>query len=179
MAERSWLGLLRGMNIGGRRLANDELVAAVDSCGCSDVVAYQASGNIVFNDARPIDDLGSALTDGLAEALGYPVPVFLRSAGEARTIAAATPFTESQLEASRSKPQVIFLHTEPPRNVLPQIMGLVPEDDVLVTAGRELHWLPADGVADSTLDFRRLDQLAGGTTVRTMGTLQRLANKYL
>jgi uncharacterized protein (DUF1697 family) len=177
--ERSWLGLLRGMNIGSRRLTNDELVAAVQHCGCSDVAAYQASGNIVFNDGRPEGELTTALTDGLAGALGYPVPVFLRKAGEVRTIAAATPFTESQLAASRSKPQVVFLHAEPPEHVLLQVVALVPGDDVVVAAGRELHWLPASGVADSTLDFRRLDQLTGGTTVRTRGTLQRLASKYL
>lgn len=179
MPERSWLGLLRGMNIGSRRLTNDELVAAVHRCGCSDVAAYQASGNIVFNDGRPEEELSNALTDGLARALGYPVPVFLRKASEVRTIAAATPFTGSQLAASRSKPQVVFLHAQPPEDVLLQAVALAPEEDVVVAAGRELYWLPASGVADSALDFRRLDQLTGGTTVRTMGTLQRLAGKYL
>lgn len=179
MPERSWVGFLRGMNLGGRRLTNDELVGAVRSCGCVDVEAYQASGNVVFNDDRAVDELTATLTDGLAEALGYPVPVFLRDADEVRTIAAGHPFTEAQLAASRSKPQVVFLPSQPSSQVLDDVEALVPAGDALAPVGRELHWLPATGVGDSTLDFRRLDQLTGGTTVRTLATVQRIAKKYL
>lgn len=179
MSERPWVGFLRGMNLGGRRLTNEELVGAVRTCGCADVEAYRASGNVVFNDDRPVDELTTALTDGLAEALGYPVPVFLRDADEVRAIAAGSPFTEAQLAASRSKPQVVFLSREPASQVLDEVVPLVPAGDVLVPAGREFHWLPATGVGASTLDFRRLDQLTGGTTVRTLGTVQHIAKKYL
>lgn len=179
MPERSWVGFLRGMNLGGRRLSNDELVAAVRTCGCADVEAYQASGNIVFNDGRPADELTAALTRGLADALGYPVPVFLRHADEVRAIAEEAPFTDAQLARSRSKPQVIFLRRAPSAPVLDDVAALVPDGDVLIPAGRELHWLPATSLADSALDFRRLDELTGGTTVRTLGTVQRLAKKYL
>lgn len=179
MPERSWVGFLRGMNLGGRRLTNDELVDAARRCGCDDTEAYRGSGNIVFADDRPADQLTAALETGLEEALGYAVPVFLRDADEVRAIAAATPFTTSQLADSRSKPQVIFLPVEPSPLVLDELLALVPDGDVLVPAGRELRWLPATGVSDSTLDFRRLDQLTGGTTVRTLGTVQAIAKRYL
>jgi uncharacterized protein (DUF1697 family) len=178
MPGHSWVGFLRGMNLGGRRLTNDELIAAVRSCGCADVEVYQASGNVIFNDARPTDEIAPNLTDGLAEALGYPVPVFLRNADEVRAIAAERPFTDDQLADSRSKPQVIFLRRKPPARLLEDVMTLVPAGDVLAPAGRELYWLPARGVGDTTLDFRRLDQLTEGTTVRTLGTVQRIASKY-
>lgn len=179
MPRHSWVGFLRGMNLGGRRLTNDELVDALLGCGCADVEAYQASGNVVLDDARSAEDLTAALTDGLAEALGYPVPVFLRSADEVRVTAAATPFTDQQLAQSRSKPQVIFLHAPPSAQVFDEVMALQPDGDALVSTGRELHWLPATGVGDSTFDFRALDRLTGGTTVRTLGTVQRIAKKYL
>jgi uncharacterized protein (DUF1697 family) len=177
--DRAWLGFLRGMNLGGRRLTNHDLVEAVRGCGCEGVEAYQASGNVVFHDARPAEELEAALRDGLGEALGYPVPVFLRDADEVRAIAAATPFTAPQLADSRSKPQVVLLRRDLSGQVLDEVVALVPEGDVLVPEGRELHWLPATGVGDSTLDFRRLDQLTGGTTVRTLGTVQRIAARYL
>ncbi len=178
MVARSWVAFLRGMNLGGRRLTNDELVAAVQACGCEDVEAHQASGNVVCNDDRKAQDLARALEDGLADELGYAVPVFVRAADEVRAVASATPFTEDQL-ADRGKPQVIFVKAAPSRNELEDIEALVPEDDVLVPAGRHLHWLPAVGVGRSTMDFRRLDELTGGTTVRTHGTVQRLASRYL
>lgn len=177
--ERAWVAFLRGMNLGGRRLTNDELVDAARGCGCADVEAYQASGNVVFKDDRPADELDTALTDGLADALGYPVPVFLRDADAVREIASATPFSPSQLAGSTPKPQVVFLHEQPAAQVLDEVHALVPEGDVLVGAGRELYWLPVSGVGASTFDFRRLDRLTGGTTVRTLGTVQRIARKYL
>lgn len=179
MAARSWVAFLRGMNLGGRRLTNDELVAAMERCGCDRVASYQASGNVVFDDDRSADELESDLPDGLAEALGYPVPVFVRTADEVRAIAEVSPVSTAPYADSRSKPQVVFLHTAPSAAVLEEVRALVPEDDALVAAGRELHWLPVTGVGASTLDFRRLDQLTGGTTIRTHATVQRLAKRFL
>jgi uncharacterized protein (DUF1697 family) len=179
VTRHAWVGFLRGLNLGGRRLTNDLLVDAVRDCGCGDVEAYQASGNVVFNDDRPAEQLTGALTRVLAEALGYPVPVFLRNGDEVQEIATGIRFSEAQLARSLSKPQVVFLHAEPTPQVLDEVGALVPDGDVLVPAGRELHWLPATGVGDSTLDFRRLDRFTGGTTVRTLGTVQRIAKKYL
>ncbi len=179
MPERPWVGFLRGMNLGSRRLTNDELVHVVRGCGCEDVNAYQASGNVVFKDDRLEDEITAVLTTGLAASLGYPVPVFLRDAADVRDIAEATPFTQPQVAESRSKPQVILLARRLSAPALKEVMDLAPDGDVLVPATRELHWLPATGVGDSTLDFRRLDQLTGGTTVRTLNTVQRIASKYL
>lgn len=175
MRERVWVGFLRGINLGRRRVTNDELVTAARGCGCADVRAYQASGNVLFLDDRPAEALQLALTDGLEAALGYPVPVFLRDADEVRAIAATTPYSPKQLADSQGKPQVVLLHAQPSPQVLDDVFALVPDGDVLVPAGRELHWLPAAGVADSTLDLRRLDQLTGGTTTRTLATVQRIA----
>ncbi len=179
MAGRVWVAFLRGMNLGGRRLTNDELVRAVEGCGCRDVEAYQASGNVVFEDDRAEAEVATALTVGLEESLGYQVPVFLRDGDEVRAIAGLAPFTDQQLADSRSKPQVIFLPGELAPPALSEILALVPDGDALVPASRELHWLPSTGVADSELDFRRLDRLTGGTTVRTLGTVQRIAKRYL
>lgn len=179
MPERRWVALLRGMNLGRRRLTNDELVRAVQGCGCDEVEVYQASGNVIFTDDRSGDELAADMTGGLAEALGYPVPVFLRDSNELWAITKATPFTDRQLAESSAKPQVILLHEAPDMTTIDEVRRLVPDGDVLVPLGRELHWLPATGVGSSTLDFRELDRLTGGTTVRTLGTLQRLAKKYL
>lgn len=62
MTDQVWVAFLRGMNLGGRRLTNDELRAAVTACGCDDVETYQASGNVVLRDARPHDELTGGTT---------------------------------------------------------------------------------------------------------------------
>lgn len=177
MTDAIWIAFLRGMNLGGRRLTNDELCAAVEACGCHEVEAYQASGNVWFTDPRSREELEAALPDGFERELSYPVPVFLRSADELAVIADAAPFDDHQLAVSKGKPQVIFLHGELPSEVLDEVLELVPDGDVLVPSGRELHWLPAAGLSRSAFDLRRLDEVTGGTTIRTHGTVARLSAK--
>lgn len=178
-ADVVWAVFLRGMNLGRRRLTNDSLRSAAERSGCRDVRTYQASGNLVVTDERSEEDLAAALERGLEEALDHQIPVFLRTAGEVRSIAAATPFSETSRSAGTGRTQVIFLRAAVSADVLRQAEPLFPEDDRMVAAGRQLYWLPAAGLADSDLDLRRLDVVTGGTTIRTHGTVQRLASKFL
>lgn len=179
-ADRAtWVAFLRGMNLGTRRLANDQLVDALHRSGFPGAVAYQASGNVVFADGRPQHILEAALEAGLERELGYAVAVFVRSAQEVRDLAASTPFGDEQLAAGAGKRQVILLRSVPSGPTIEEIMTLVPEGDVLIPAGRDLHWLPAGGMSDSDMDMRRLDRITGGTTIRTHGTLQRLSARFL
>lgn len=178
-ADHVWVAFLRGMNLGRRRLTNEELQIAVQACGCRDVRTYQASGNVVVVDERSEDELIAAMEEGLEAELGYSVGVFLRSANEVRSVAAATPFSTREKAASSGQLQVIFLRTELWADALRQVQALFSDDDHVVPAGRHLHWLPAAGLADNGLELRRLDALTGGTTIRTQGTVQRLVSKFL
>ena len=63
--------------------------------------------------ARSPAKLTARLEDGLAEALGYEVPVFLRSAEELLAIAAHEPSTRRTRAASNGKLQVALLAKKP------------------------------------------------------------------
>lgn len=179
MASDPWFVFLRGMNLGGRRLTNDELCTAVVACGYEDVQAYQASGNLVIRTDASGQSLTTALEDGLEAELGYPVPTFVRGAADLRRLAASEPFDDAALAASTGKRQVILLRGRLGKKVLDEVAALVPDAEVVVSDERELHWLPAAGLSDSSMDLRRLDAVTGGTTIRTHGTLQRMAAKFL
>lgn len=175
--ERHWVAFLRAINVGGRRLTNDALRDAVAACGCEDVQAHQSTGNLVVRDARPDEELTGALEQGLARQLGYEVPVFLRRPDAVRAIAKAAPFTAAQLAASAGKRQVIFLRAPLPLAAGVELQELVPEDEVVVPVGAELHWLPRAGVSDSSLAIRRVEALVGPTTIRTHAAVQRLVGR--
>jgi len=179
MASDLWFVFLRGMNLGGRRVTNDELCTAVAACGYEDVSAYQASGNLVIRTDASQTSVVTTIEDGLEAELGYPVPTFVRSAADLRRLAASEPFYDSALAASTGKRQVILLHDRPDDAILAEVQSLVPDGEVVVPDERELHWLPAAGLSDSPMDIRRLDAVTGGTTIRTHGTLQRMAAKFL
>ncbi|MDX1621479.1 MAG: DUF1697 domain-containing protein [Nitriliruptorales bacterium] len=179
MVQRTWIAFLRAMNTGGRRLTNERLCAAVRTCGIDDPLAYQASGNVIFEDSRTRADVTAALEGGLEQELSYPVPVFLRSGNEVEAIATSAPFDDGQLKASEGKRQVIFLRRPIGEGEVEDLMALAPGTDVLVPDGTEIHWLPEAGVGRSQLDMGHLEELTGGVTVRTHGTVQRIAAKYL
>ncbi|MCB1056114.1 MAG: DUF1697 domain-containing protein [Acidobacteria bacterium] len=174
-----YAAFLRGMNLGRRRITNDELCGHVEALGFSEVGAFLASGNVVF-DAESEDGAAVArhLATGLETALAYPVPTFVRSAEEVVAIAGRQPFTPDQRARSEGKLQVALLTTEPSKSAASTALDLATFDDQLALVGSELYWLPKAGVSTSNLDFKALETALGLTTVRTHRTLQRLAVKY-
>lgn len=169
------VAFLKGMNLGRRRITNEELRAAIESLGLDDVSTFRASGNVVFSAGRRSDaTLRRLLEGGLDEKLGYPVPTFVRSAPELRAIAAVEPFGAVSGEG---KLQVALLHDAPSARARDATLELAG-DDRLALEGRELYWLPAGRLSDSALDFKRLAELIGPSTVRTMGTIEQIVSRW-
>lgn len=167
---------LKGMNLGRRRITNEDLRAAVETLGFGDVQTFRASGNVAFDAGRRSDSaLQRRLEDGLRETLGYEVPTFIRSGAELRAIAAAEPF---DLLGAVGKLQVALLHDRPGAAARSEVLALAAADEQLSFAGRELYWLPAGHLSDSTLDFKRLERLIGPTTVRTIGTIEQIVARW-
>lgn len=174
-----YAAFLRGMNLGGRRITNDELCGCFAAMGLTDVAAFLASGNVVFaSDESDPAALAATIEAELERALDYPVPTFLRSAEEVREIAARQPFGDEELAASDGKPQVAMLAAAPDDEVRRAVLEHATDDDRLAVHGRELHWLPAGRMTDSELDLAAIEKLLGGWTMRTANTISRLVKKY-
>lgn len=174
-----YVAFLRGMNLGGRRIKNEELRAEFEALGFADVACFRASGNVIFA-AEDSDEamLVGQIEAGLREALGYDVPVFLREAAELRAVAAHKPFAASELSGSKGKLQVAFLLDAPKAAARKGALALASEDDRLAIEGRELYWLPSGGMSESDLDLKELAAILGPVTIRTMGTVEQIVTKY-
>jgi uncharacterized protein (DUF1697 family) len=174
----SYAAFLRGMNVGGHRLTNDELRGHFEAMGFSDVRTFRASGNVVFDgEARPPEQVREWIETGLAESLGYAVPTFVRSAAEVRAIAAAAPFEPRRLR-SAGKLQVALLATEPSPEARADALAVAGDRDGLIFDVLEVYWLPSGGVLDSALDMTKLARLLGSMTIRTKGTIEQIATKH-
>jgi uncharacterized protein (DUF1697 family) len=174
-----YVAFLRGMNLGGRRITNDALRTHFEALGCGEVATFRASGNVMFAREGRTAELTVQLEAGLADALGYEVPVFLRSEKELLAIAAHEPFAPKQLAASKGKLQVALLKKKPGASAGRKALALATEDDRLAVEGRELYWLPKGGLSESELDLKALATILGPTTIRTKGTIDQIAAKYL
>lgn len=170
---------LRGINLGRRRrVSGAELRAIFERIGFEDVATFRASGNVVFAAGRrkPAPD---RIARELERGLGYEVTVFLRSAEELRVIAARQPFPAKIVDASAGKLQVLLLPGPPSKRDADDVLALATDEDRLAFGDRELYWLPSGGMRDAALDLAAVERSVGPTTMRTKGTIELLAAKYL
>jgi uncharacterized protein (DUF1697 family) len=124
-------------------------------------------------------ETAARIEKGLGAALGYEVPVFLRTAGELRKIAAHEPFEESVVEASKGKLQVAMFSAKPTGAARKEVLAMASEEDRLAFGDRELYWLPSGGILDSVLDFNKaIRNLVGPMTTRTKNTIEQITTKY-
>ena len=174
-----YVAFLRAMNVGGRRLKNDELLRHFADLGLVDAAAFLASGNVVFG--SPVtdpDNIKATLESGLRKALGYDVPTLLRSAEETRTVAGTDAFLDLR-DGSAGKLQIGFLESPPAEEARRRVLALSSDQDRLEIRGRELYWLPSGNLTDSELDLKAISKALGTMTVRTHRTVRRLVQKLL
>jgi uncharacterized protein (DUF1697 family) len=177
---KRYVAFLRGMNLGDRRIKNEELRRHFEEMGFEEVATFRASGNVVFSaggrESEP--KLAERVEAELDERLGYDVPVFLRSIEEVAAIAARRPFDPERVEKSKGKLQISLLKKKPSAAAKKKVPALASDEDLLAIEGRELYWLPSGGLLESDLDLKAIEGLLGADTRRTMGTIEQIASKF-
>jgi uncharacterized protein (DUF1697 family) len=174
------VAFLRGMNLGKRRIKNEELRAEFEALGFEEVATFRASGNVIFGAGRTSDEakLTRRIEKGLGESLGYEVTTFLRSCAEVRKVAARQPFEANLMAKSEGKLQVSLLGKKPTAKQRREVLALASDRDLLALEGRELYWLPSGGILESELDLKAIAALLGPDTRRTMGTIEQIAARH-
>ena len=173
-----YVAFLRGMNLGGRRIKNDELKREFEQLDLDEVSCFRASGNVIFASKEKGEErLTRRIEAGLGESLGYKVPVFLRDAAELAAVSAQQPFDPALLSASKGKLQVAFLPSAPKAKARKPALALASDQDRLAIEGRELYWLPSGGISDSNLDLKTIEAAVGPWTMRTKGTVEQIVAK--
>jgi uncharacterized protein (DUF1697 family) len=164
----TYAAFLRAINIGGRRIKGPELCAAI---GFEGARSFRASGNVVFD--APSKPSEGRIEQRLEKELGYEVVTFLRGAREMAALAEGEPFEPG------AKYHVMFLKKLPSAAAQKQVLALGTEDDKLAWGERELFWRPRGRMLESELDLNAVYKLIGSNTMRTNGTVEQIAAKYL
>jgi uncharacterized protein (DUF1697 family) len=176
----AYAAFLRGVNLGPtRKVSSGELGSVFEGLGFDDVNTFRTSGNVVFTTGRePAAKLSRRIERALEGAAGFEVTIFLRTASQVRAIADHQPFDRPLLE-SRGKLQVALLGAKPSARLRNAALALATEEDMLAFGDRELYWLPKGGTRDAALSMKAIEGAVGPNTMRTKGTLEQLAAKYL
>lgn len=93
MPVETWAILLRGINVGGKRVVPmQDLRDALAGIGYVDPATYIQSGNVVIGSRRPKGPRTAATIERrLTEALGHDVRAIVRTAAEMRAIVRRIP----------------------------------------------------------------------------------------
>jgi uncharacterized protein (DUF1697 family) len=91
-----YVALLRGINVGGIRIAMADLRALMSELGHGDVSTVLASGNVRFtSDSDDIAALRSELESALADRFDYDAFAFVHRVDHVAAVTEAYPFTEA------------------------------------------------------------------------------------
>jgi uncharacterized protein (DUF1697 family) len=89
----TYVALLRGVNVGGRKVAMSELRAVFEELGYSDVRSYIQSGNVVFGaGGGTAARIRSTIESDLASEFGFDIAVLLRTPAELGRVVKHNPF---------------------------------------------------------------------------------------
>ncbi len=94
----TWIALLRGINVGGHTVTMARLRQLFAELGLANVRTYIQSGNVFFDGgAEDRSVLRPQIEEHLHAALGYAVPVCLRTVEELERVVALDPFQGVQV----------------------------------------------------------------------------------
>lgn len=180
----TWVALMRGVNIGRRRLAMADLRRALEAAGGTEVATYLQSGNAVL-DVPPTAGttaatVGNWLEDVIGAVAGFEVPVTVRTGHQLAALVAANPYPG----AAGKTLHVVFYQPGPEAGpVADQVVGRIdptafaPEE--CTPRGDDLFLHLPDGIGNSALAkavdaaARRKPALMG--TARNWNTVTELA----
>ncbi len=167
------IALLRGINVGGKRIVPMKALAGVlEKAGGRDVVTYIQSGNVVFTATRQKPDAES-ISRAIEAAFGFAVPVVVRTHAELVRCRDASPFAKRSQDPKHL--HVSFLSAAPPPERIAALDPARSPGDELRVIGAELHLHLPNGVGKSKLTSDYLDRTLGVTgTFRNWATLAAL-----
>jgi len=161
----SFVALLRAVNVGGRQLKMDELKRIAGELGLENPRTFIASGNLLFASDKGEAVLKRELEAAIADHMGKPVGVMIRTAAEMAQAAQANPFADQP----GNRVVAIFLDEVPAKDALDPAKNVA--DEVMALGRREIYVHYPSGQGESKL---RIPAAVSGTA-RNMNSVAKLA----
>lgn len=181
MSGPTHVAFLRAVNVGGRTARKEQLVAAAESAGATDVSTFIASGNLLFSPGglgRSPAAMEQALESAFEDELGFASEVFVRDRKRLAALAVGNPWAP-EIDVDSGTYNVGFLRSPLSNDAAAGLLALESAEDRLATSSAELHWHTAGKMSDSVL-FQRptIDKVIGvPVTLRNIRTVRRLVAK--
>jgi uncharacterized protein (DUF1697 family) len=168
-----YVAFLRAINVGGRVVRMSELKALCASIPLANVSTFIASGNVIFDSAKPREQVERVIERKLEAALGYKVSTMARSRDELAAIVERVDAGALDLHGTL---YVGLLKDAPPAAAAKAVVAMSNPVDVLSIDGAELFWQCRASFSESTIVAARVEKTLGRPmTVRNYNTVRKLA----
>lgn len=172
-ASRSYVALLRGINVGAaKRVSMSDLRAVVSGLGFEDVRTLLNSGNVVFTSARPVANAGGRIEKALEEHTGVWARVTILSGSELVQIVDANPLEKLAKDPSRL--MVSVLNNAGDRRLLAPLVKRDWGDEAIALGERVAYvWCP-NGTIKGIVFHELARILRDAVTTRNWATITKL-----
>ena len=173
----TYIGFLRAINLGAKRkFPQDDVVAAVEQAGCTDVAIHLNTGNVRFDSRlRSRARVESALEEAFLADRGFEVPTIVLTPSELAVVAADA---EALAAGHRGQQYVSLLKEVPGPEAIEQIEQRSTADERVRVVGRAVHLLLGENYHQAKLTNAVVERYLGVATNRNLTVIRALAEKW-
>jgi len=172
----TYISLIRGINIGGKRIKMAELRDIYISMGFKQVKTYIQSGNVIFkSENRNPKYLARIIEEKIFETFNYTVKVVIMTINELKQVVEAFPFKDKD----EKYVHVTFLSETPSDKLIKEIDSSLikgmKDSEQFIICSREIYLYLLDGYGRTKLNnnfFEKKLQLTA--TTRNWKTVNKL-----
>ena len=175
---QTWIGLLRGINVGGNNiLPMAKLRSDLEALKCKHVRTYIQSGNVVFEStARTASALGKSITRRIEERHGFGPQLLLLQREDLQAAVDSNPFPEAVSDPKSL--HFLFLAEPAPDPDLEALENAKAASESFKLTDGVFYLHAPDGIGRSKLAAnaeKHLGVVATGRNYRTVGKLLSMA----
>ncbi len=189
---RTWIALLRGINVSGHKIMPmADLRALFEKLGFTGARTYIQTGNVVFRaeakgnaksgaktvaKSGPGDDaaLATLIEAGIQKKFGFAVPVIVRGLEELAAIVEANPWRKKKL-AENERVHISYLDKAPAEEAVEALAAIAGAGDELVVRKTEAYILVRNGYGNTIFSNTLMEKkLKVRSTTRNLETSMKL-----
>jgi len=173
---KTYISILRGINVGQKKVLMTDLKALFESLKFKDVITYIQSGNVIFKSDTKLDDeeLAAKIEAALLKKYGFEVPVVIRNAAEIEKIISINPFLKNK-KINPDKLHVTFLAQLPEKAKADAIKDLDFAPDEFTIIGKEAFIHCPESYGETKLSNKFFEtKLKVSATTRNWKTVNKL-----
>jgi uncharacterized protein (DUF1697 family) len=173
MTDKLWIGLFRGVNVGGNhKLPMKELKALMEAEGFTDVQTYIQSGNVVFRSGLSETETAARIETAIEQRFGFRPPLFLVTAEHLQKLLRENPFRDHEHKGKAQ--HFMFLKAPATSADLDALAALKANGEDFKLTDKVFYLYAPEGIGRSKLAEKIGRYIKADMTARNLNTVETL-----